>query len=70
MIVFAVIILLTMNILYTTPEHPDHSLHFGYNIVQTSSRRELFRQPHAKRKKHLNISNEPIPLLVDDYESV
>ena len=67
---FAVIILLTMNILYRTPEHPDHSLNLGYNIVQTSSRRELFRQPLAKKKKHLNISNEPIPLLVDDDESV
>ena len=53
----------------STLEHPDPSINLGYNIVQTSSRRELFRQPLAKKKKHLNISNEPIPLLVDD-ESV
>ena len=35
-------------------------------LVQNSSRRELFRQPLAKKKKHINISNEPIPLLVDE----
>ena len=56
--------------LHPKPSDRVYSDHFlGYNIVQTSSRRELFRQPLAKKKKHLNISNEPIPLLVDD-ESV
>ena len=36
-----------------TPEHPDHSLNLGYNIVQTSSRREIFRQSLAKKKKQI-----------------
>ena len=33
-----------------TPEHPDPSLNLGYNIVQNSSRRELFWQPLAEKK--------------------
>ena len=49
-----------------TPDHPDPTIQLGYDFVPTQRRRELFRQPVAKKRKNLSLSDdETVPFLVD-----
>ena len=49
-----------------TPDHPDPTIHLGYDFVPTQRRRELFRQPVGKKRKNLSFSDdETVPFLVD-----
>ena len=55
-----------VQIILLIPDHPDPTIHLGYDFVPTQHRRELFCQPVAKKCKNLSLSDdETVPFLVD-----